>query len=461
MRKFQLNYQPREYFKPFHSRDKRFTFLCAHRRCGKSYAAAADLVIRALNTRKTRAQFVFAAPTAAQARSIIWKALNEIIGDLITECKTNQQRLSITFPNGAEIRVVGLTDADSLRGLYFDGIIIDECQDVSYELLSTVILPALSDRKGFLVISGTPKGTKNSFYRQFKKAEQNPNVWHLEFLPFDKTNILPESEIKMLMEEMSEEDFNQEYRLYFHTGNRGSILGKNVEEAENDGRIVDFEHVKSAPFKLVFDVGLDTTACIFVQVVNGRVDIVDYLDWQNVDIKTIISEIQAHAQQNKYKLEEVHLPHDCFSRNIQTGKDIAFIFREAGFYVKQSPDLPIRAGIDASKNMLTICNIHKSNCYQLIESLKSYTYEWDKRNEIFKSTPSHNWASHGADAFRYMSLVISHYEIRKSRPTELQVKTNAFPQSALEAKERGYSQQEINFLFGYHSSGSSSTSWFK
>ena len=43
-------------------------------------------------------------------------------------------------------------------------------------------------------------------------------------------------------------------------------------------------------------------------------------------------------------------------------------------------------------------------CAQGLEALRSYRTEWDEKARAFKKTPEHNWASHGADAWRYLSL---------------------------------------------------------
>ena len=39
-----------------------------------------------------------------------------------------------------------------------------------------------------------------------------------------------------------------------------------------------------------------------------------------------------------------------------------------------------------------------------IECLRSYCAEWDEQLRTFRKTPKHDWASHGADAFRYLSM---------------------------------------------------------
>ena len=43
-------------------------------------------------------------------------------------------------------------------------------------------------------------------------------------------------------------------------------------------------------------------------------------------------------------------------------------------------------------------------CYDAIEALRSYARIWDEKLKKFKDKPSADWASHGADAFRYLAI---------------------------------------------------------
>ena len=47
----------------------------------------------------------------------------------------------------------------------------------------------------------------------------------------------------------------------------------------------------------------------------------------------------------------------------------------------------------------------ETRCAKGLEALRAYKAEWDEDARTFKRTPDHDWASHGADAWRYLSLV--------------------------------------------------------
>jgi hypothetical protein len=70
----------------------------------------------------------------------------------------HESELTIRFPNEATIALYGGDNADALRGGYFDGIVIDEVADLRPDVWGSIIRPALSDRKGWCLFIGTPKG---------------------------------------------------------------------------------------------------------------------------------------------------------------------------------------------------------------------------------------------------------------------------------------------------------------
>jgi hypothetical protein len=61
-------------------------------------------------------------------------------------------------------------------------------------------------------------------------------------------------------------------------------------------------------------------------------------------------------------------------------------------------------GINAVRTILSKCWFDKDKCERGITALMAYERKWDARNQIFMEKPKHNWASHGADAFRYLAM---------------------------------------------------------
>ncbi len=75
--------------------------------------------------------------------------------------------------NGARISLYGADNPDALRGIYLDGVILDEYAQMSPRVWSEVIRPTLTDREGFAVFIGTPRG-HNQFYDLYQQAKDYP-----------------------------------------------------------------------------------------------------------------------------------------------------------------------------------------------------------------------------------------------------------------------------------------------
>ena len=102
-----------------------------------------NLVDAALRTTKQDARFALLAPFLKQASLVGWDYLKKfaaaVPGVVILEGE-----LTIKFPNGASIALFGGDNADALRGLYFDGLVIDETADLKPDVWGSIIRPALS-----------------------------------------------------------------------------------------------------------------------------------------------------------------------------------------------------------------------------------------------------------------------------------------------------------------------------
>lgn len=146
----------------------RFCVLVAHRRLGKTVLSVNHLIKRAITDRKERGMYAYLAPFRNQAEQIAWGYLKHYTSQ-IPAISINEQKLSILLPNGATIRIFGADNPDALRGLYFDGVVIDEVAQIKPTLWGEVIRPALADRKGWAAFIGTPKGI-NLFSQIYDQA---------------------------------------------------------------------------------------------------------------------------------------------------------------------------------------------------------------------------------------------------------------------------------------------------
>lgn len=155
-----IPYAPRPLQWRFHQQRTRFCVLLCHRRFGKTVAAVNDLLRAALRTSRTDWRAAYAAPYLGQAKAVAWDYLRHFAG-VIPGTRFHEGELRCDLPNGARIRLYGTDNAQALRGLYLDDLVLDEPADIPREVWSQILRPALADRQGRALFCGTPKGCDN------------------------------------------------------------------------------------------------------------------------------------------------------------------------------------------------------------------------------------------------------------------------------------------------------------
>ena len=75
-------------------------------------------------------------------------------------------------------------------------------------------------------------------------------------------------------------------------------------------------------------------------------------------------------------------------------------------------------GIEACRNTLANCYFDKVRTKHGVNCLKSYSKKWSEENQTFLTRPDHNWASHGADAFRTLAVGLRKSESPVRKMTE-------------------------------------------
>ena len=230
-----LDYIPRQAFVPFHQREQRFASLVCHRRAGKTVACVNDLVAKAVLTKKKNARYAYVAPFYRQAKDVAWTYLKDATKDIAI--KIREADLRVELPNGAWITLYGADNPDTLRGLYFDGIILDEFGDCRPSLWAEVVLPTLLDRKGWAVFIGTPKG-RNHFYHMNERAKAEAN-WFQMTLQASTSNLISPEDLRELAGQMTPDQYEQEMECSFEAAVRGTFYSDMVGDKERDGSIAN------------------------------------------------------------------------------------------------------------------------------------------------------------------------------------------------------------------------------
>jgi hypothetical protein len=234
-----LPYVPRPQFQAFHSRHQSLAILVYHRRAGKTVATVNDLVAKALRCRKKDGFFAYIAPFMGQAKQVAWKYLLDAVRT-IPGHKVNKSDSSVEIPSAhgsmATIRLFGADNENSLRGLYFDGVVLDEVADMSRTAWEEVIQPATADRDGWAVFIGTPKGT-NLLYEIWQEAQKKPEQWFSQMLKSSQSGLLPSKKLAEIKERMDPESFEREFECSWVAGIKGSYYAKLINAMSEEGRL--------------------------------------------------------------------------------------------------------------------------------------------------------------------------------------------------------------------------------
>jgi phage terminase large subunit-like protein len=228
----------------------RFLVLVWHRRAGKTVFSVMELVLAALNARRERARYAYIAPFLKQARQVAWDYLRLYAGR-IPGVRISEAELSVRFPNGAEVRLYGADNPDALRGIYLDGVVLDEVADMRPQVWGEILRPALADRQGWAIFIGTPKGI-NLFSELYFRAQKETG-WCADLRRASDTGVIPPAELEQAKREMSPSQYAQEFECDFAAAVDDVLLRLEDVQASQARAVVE-DSVRHAPRVLGVDV---------------------------------------------------------------------------------------------------------------------------------------------------------------------------------------------------------------
>ena len=185
MKQIVIPYRPRELQNFLHKKcdNNRFNVIIVHRRGGKTVFSINHLIRAALMNKKPYPRYAFISPYRLQGKATAWDYLKQYSAT-IPSVKFNESELRVDFSiNSSRIQIIGAENSNAIRGQYFDGIIVDETQNVAPDLFDTILRPCLSDRGGFAIFIGTPRG-RNYFYELHENDVMLPKITEIAFLPW-------------------------------------------------------------------------------------------------------------------------------------------------------------------------------------------------------------------------------------------------------------------------------------
>ena len=385
-----------------------------HRRAGKEKTFI-NYMARCCFQRIGTYYYIF--PTYNQARKVLWDGrdktgfpfMGHVPAKLVS--KKNEAEMRMELVNGSAIQLIGSDNIDSIVGTNPVGVVFSEyaLQDPrAWDYLR----PILRENDGWAIFDYIPRG-KNHGYTLYQMAKDNPE-WFAEILTVDDTRALPLSAIEAERRDgMSEELIQQEYYCSFEGVQVGAYYGKQIKQAEDEGRITTVRYEEGIGVETWWDLGVgDSTSIWFTQTIGREVRVIDYLEASGEGLP-----FYAKALQSKPYIYSSHnAPHDIHVRELGSGRSRIETALSLGIAFKTVPNIGLDDGIEASRTFLNRCWFDKTRCERGLDALASYHKDYDDKAKTFRSQPKHDWSSHGADAFRYLAVGHKTAKIKDDAP---------------------------------------------
>jgi hypothetical protein len=338
---------------------------------------------------------------------IAWGYFQQYLKD-IPEVEFNQQKLRVKIPrpwlgDHITIQLKSTDNPDSTVGKYYMGVVLDEYQSMNPVVFNR-LLPTLSDYSGWCIIIGTARGD-NDLSKKFKMFSNDSN-WFCKKIKASESGVISDEELSILRANMLPEEYAQEMECDESAALIGSYYGGLMEQADKEGRIGIYSHDPSIEVDTAWDLGMsDNNTIWFIQQKNGRVFAVDYITNNGKGLSFYVAEMM----KKPYVYRHHYLPHDVKVRELGTGRTREDTLYELGLKrnsIVIAEKLGKLDGIKAVRNLLPKCFFNVVTTEEGLKCLKNYQREFDSKMQTFRTNPLHNWASHGADAFRTLAVAI-------------------------------------------------------
>jgi len=358
-------------------------------------------------------------PEATQARKAVWDAINPHTGKRrIDEAfpvalreTTRENEMFIKFKNGSTWQVVGSDNFDSLVGSPPVGVVFSEWA-LADPSAWAYIRPILKENGGWALFIYTPRGRNHG--ATFYEAAKSDPEWFAELLPATKTGVFSQTDLDQekaeYIREYGQDDgegrFRQEYLCDFQAGVIGAYYTREMAAADEEGRIKALRADPVVRVHTAWDLGnRDSTAIWMFQIIGGETRCLDFLESSGVGLQWYVRELNNRANMRGWVWGDDILPHDAEGLESQD-KTRNQILQSLGRSTIVLPNARIHDGISAARATLRNTWFDAENCKRGIEALRQYRKEWDDKRKVFHDRPLHDWASHPADAYRYLALGI-------------------------------------------------------
>ena len=304
--------------------------------------------------------------------------------------------------NGTQISFAGLATntVESIKS--FEGVDIvwvEEAQTVSKRSWD-ILIPTIRKPDSEIWVSFNPDVDSDNTYQRFVveppdnsyviKVNYNDNPWFPKVLEDERLHC-----------KLTNPDYNNIWEGDCKAAVDGAIYANEIREAQENGRITTVPYDPMLKVHVVMDLGWnDSMSIILVQRGISDVRVIGYIE----DDHRTLDSYSAELKGMNYNWGQMYLPHDGKTKDFKYGTSAEDIMRRHGWDVRIVPMADIESGIRLAR-----MNFHRiyfdRSTTRLIECLKNYRRSINGNTQE-PGAPLHDEYSHGADAFRYLSVSI-------------------------------------------------------
>jgi len=351
---------------------------------------------------------------AREIQDSIQESVHKLLSDQIDALGLTDfydaQQAKIYGKNGTEFSFIGLknnpTKIKSFEGV--DVVWIEEAATVSKRSWD-ILIPTIRKQDSEIIITFNPELETDETYKRFV-LNPPPNCITVK-VNYSDNPWLPDT-LRDEMEHSKTTDpdaYNHIWLGYTKKMLDGAIYAKELRRAEEENRFTNVKYDPSKAVQTFWDLGrADKTAIWFVQIVGFEFRVIDYYE----NSGEAIGHYMKHLQGLEYVYGECWLPHDAQSELLASERTIEQQMRGAGFKVRITPKMSVAHGIDAARTMFSNLWFDADKCADGINALRHYRYEVDPETRVYSKNPLHDWASHAADAFRYMAIALKEPKLK-------------------------------------------------
>ena len=387
----------------------RYKVYYGGRGAGKSHSAAKALLILGA---KSQIRVLCAREYQTSIKDSVHKLLCDQIALMGLEGFYEITQSAIRGKNGTEFAFIGLknnvANVKSFEGV--DYCWVEEASTVSRNSWN-VLIPTIRKEGSEIWVTFNPELETDETYQRFvvrppegaivQKINWSDNPWFPDVLALEKD----------ALKSRDPSAYQTVWEGLCRLTVDGAIFANEMQVAELDGRITKVNYDPTKPVHAIFDLGwADSTAIWFLQFVGMETRLIRYHE----DSQKTISHYLALMQTYGYMYDTLWLPHDAQNKTLASnGKSIEEIVRAAGYKTRIIERTPIADSINAARTIFRNCWFDRENCYDGLQCLRHYRYDVDPETGQFSRQPLHDQYSHGADAFRYIGLMINEPKPRR------------------------------------------------